>query len=158
MTRLKLILAALAATTMLMASAVHAETVIDLTPPGDIQMTGPAATEETALAGNDGDGTTRSSVGDSYVPDMQPTLQTRHFGTQSNLVCSVAEQPDSLKVINEGLEPLPPGTRVKWQVKGSSLRGFFALITELQIGETLVAEGIVGEGATGGADCLARVI
>lgn len=158
MTRLRLTLAALAAAALLCSTAAQAEIVIDLTPPGDIEMTGPADTKGKVPVDTDAGGATRSSVGDSYMPDTQPTLQTRHFGAQSNLACSVAEQPGSLKVINEGLEPLPPGTRIKWQVKGSPQRGFFALIRRLEIGETLMAEGIVGEGAASGADCLARVI
>ena len=98
---------------------------------------------------------------DTYSPngvDVQPTLQTRHFGGRVELICTVATTPGSLKVVNQGIEPLPPGTRIKWQVKNPPLRGFFALIGQLDAGETLIADGIVDGDVPAGADCMARVI
>ena len=103
----------------------------------------------------------RGSDGSDHSPsevDVQPTLQTRHFGGQVELICTVATTPGSLKVINQGNEPLPPGTRIKWQVKNPPLRGFFALIGQLDAGDTLIADGIVDGDVPVGADCLARVI
>ena len=103
----------------------------------------------------------RGSDGSDHSPsevDVQPTLQTRHFGGQVELICTVATTPGSLKVINQGNEPLPPGTRIKWQVKNPPLRGFFALIGQLDAGDTLIADGIVDGDVPAGADCLARVI
>ena len=98
---------------------------------------------------------------DTYSPngvDVQPTLQTRHFGGRVELICTVATTPGSLKVVNQGIEPLPPGARIKWQVKNPPLRGFFALIGQLDAGETLIADGIVDGDVPAGADCMARVI
>jgi len=97
---------------------------------------------------------------DSYSPpevDAQPGLQTMHFGSAS-LACKVASTSKDLVLINQGLEPLPPGTRIKWQLKNEGKRGFFAIIGELGGGESLVADGVL-DGAAGTDDvCVARVI
>lgn len=117
----------------------------------------PPKLSKTDLAPADPDGSDGSDHSPNEV-DVQPTLQTRHFGGQIELICTVATTPGSLKVVNQGIEPLPPGTRIKWQVKNPPLRGFFALIGQLDAGETLIADGIVDGNVPAGADCLARVI
>lgn len=100
-----------------------------------------------------------SSGGGDYSPaevDVQPGLQTMHFGGAS-LTCKVASTHD-LVVVNQSLEPLPAGTRIKWQLKKEGKRGFFAIIGELGGGETLVADGVL-DGAAGSDEvCIARVI
>lgn len=102
-----------------------------------------------------------SSDGDSYSSsesDTQPTLQTRHFGPRAELSCRVADTSNDLIVVNHSPEPLPPGTRIKWQLKGEGKRGFFALIGPLGGGETLVADDVIEGDAPVGADCAARII
>jgi hypothetical protein len=98
----------------------------------------------------------RSSSSSSDYPE--PVLQTRHFGLQVELVCSVASQPNAIEVINRSAENLPPGTRIKWQLKSEGKVGYFALIGELAGGETLVADNVLPGGANSGAACVARVI
>ena len=96
----------------------------------------------------------------SYLPpevDARPGLQTMHFGTAS-LACKVASSSKDLVLINQGLETLPPGTRVKWQLTQDGKRGFFAIIGELGGGETLVADGVLDGEAGSDAACVARVI
>ncbi len=96
----------------------------------------------------------------SYSPpevDAQPSLQTMHFGGAS-LACKVASTANDLVLINQGLEPLPPGTRIKWQLKNEGTRGFFAIIGELGGGESLVADGVLDGAARTDDVCVARVI
>lgn len=105
-------------------------------------------------SGSQGDATV------SYSPaeiDARPSLQTMHFGGAS-LACKVASTANDLVLINQGLEPLPPGTRIKWQLKNEGKRGFFAIIGELGGGESLVADGVLDGGARTDDVCVARVI
>lgn len=101
-----------------------------------------------------------SSGTDTYSPaevDAKPSLQTMHFGSAS-LACKVASTANDLVLINQGLEPLPAGTRIKWQLKNEGKRGFFAIIGELGGGESLVADGVLDGGARADDVCIARVI
>ncbi len=101
-----------------------------------------------------------SSSSDSYSSpemDSKPSLQTMHFGS-ANLACKVASTATDLVLINQGLEPLPPGTRIKWQLKNERRRGFFAIIGELGGGESLVADDVIEGGARTDDVCIARVI
>lgn len=98
----------------------------------------------------------RSSSSSSDYPE--PVLQTRHFGLQVELACAVASQPNAIEVINRSAENLPPGTRIKWQLKGEGKVGYFALIGPLAGGATLVADNVLPGGASSGAACVARVI
>lgn len=96
----------------------------------------------------------------SYQPaevDARPGLQTMHFGSVS-LACKVASTSKDLVLINQGLEPLPPGTRIKWQLTQDGKRGFFAIIGELGGGESLVADGVLDGEARSDAACVARAI
>jgi type II secretory pathway predicted ATPase ExeA len=61
-------------------------------------------------------------------------------------------------VINQSLEPLPAGTRIKWQLKDEGKRGFFAIIGELGGGESLVADDVLDGHASKDDACIARVI
>lgn len=99
---------------------------------------------------------TRSSSSSSDYPE--PVLQTRHFGLQVELSCTVSTQPGAIAVINHSAENLPPGTRIKWQIKSEGKVGYFALIGPLGGGDTLVADNVLPGGADSGAACLARVI
>lgn len=105
-----------------------------------------------APSDSSGDGDSSSS----YVEE--PTLQTRHFGYNIELSCTVSGQPNTIVVINRSAEALPPGTRIKWQLKGEGKRGFFALLRPLAGGDTLVAENVIEGGADQAAACVARVI
>lgn len=104
----------------------------------------------------------RTGSGNSvtYSPaevDAQPGLQTMHFGG-ATLACKVGSGSRDLVVLNQSLEPLPAGTRIKWQLKNEGKRGFFAIIGELGGGESLVADGVL-DGKAGADDiCIARVI
>ncbi|MGV3490347.1 MAG: hypothetical protein ACO1OG_03410 [Devosia sp.] len=87
--------------------------------------------------------------------DTEPVLQTRHFGAMAELTCSAADSPNALLVVNNSADPLPPGTRIKWQLGDE--QGFFRLIGELEGGATLVADNVL-EGPAGGGNCVARII
>ena len=93
-----------------------------ITPGGDTSFVPPAADSElSGLSIESGPRRTGSSGGstDSYSPpkvDSQPGLQTMHFGSVT-LACTVASSARDLVVVNEGLETLPPGTPIKWQLK-----------------------------------------
>lgn len=149
----------------------YAEPVQELTPPGTTPKedpkpeagtdllpevgTGPAAPD----VGGGGSSSGSSSGGSSSDRvDTQPTLQTRHFGFQADLSCAVASTPNSIIVINRSAEPLPAGTRIKWQLKSEGKRGYFALLGPLGGGETLVADNVLDGAADQAADCVARVI
>lgn len=108
----------------------------------------------TAAASSGGD---RSS--DAYTPpvEAQPGLQTMHFGGVS-LTCEVASNARGLVVVNQSLETLPPGTRIKWQLKRENKRGYFAIIGELGGGQTLVADNVLDGSADADDTCVARVI
>ena len=90
--------------------------------------------------------------------DTQPTLQTRHFGARAEITCRVAGTPNDLVVINASADPLPSGTRIKWQLKGAGKFGFFALLNELPSGESLIADDVVAGDTALGANCVAKVI
>lgn len=128
-----------------------------LTPP-DVS-TGPSDVSTRDLPRQTGGNSGSSDSSHSSTPevDVQPGLQTMHFGGVS-LACRVASSSTDLVVINQSPEPLPPGTRIKWQLKNEGKRGFFAIIGELAGGESLVADNVL-DGAAGKDDvCIARVI
>lgn len=113
-----------------------------LAPPGAIDTRSPTSSD----GGGDSD----------YVPE--PPLQTRHFGLNVQLSCAVSGTPNAIVVVNHSAEALPPGTRIKWQLKSEGKRGFFALLSPLAGGETLVADNVLDGTANQAADCVARVI
>lgn len=119
---------------------------VDGLAPPDTSNTGPAAS----------DNGRESSSSSSYAEE--PTLQTRHFGLNIELSCAVSGTPNAIVVVNRSAEPLPVGTRIKWQLKGEGKRGFFALLSPLPGGETLVADNVLDGAADQAAACVARVI
>lgn len=161
MNRIRPIAGALLATLMLLplAGAAFAGEVLPLIP-GDglppIDGTGPAEGTELAPPASSpgGDGADDSSS--NYVEE--PILQTRHFGLNVELSCAVSGTPNAIVVVNHSAEALPPGTRIKWQLKKEGKRGFFALLNPLAGGETLVADNVIDGGANEATDCVARVI
>jgi hypothetical protein len=154
---------------ILVSGVALAAPVVDLTPPDlsppedSSRTTGPADTrpEDPAATGparqvassargeSDGEG--------SYEVDVQPSLQTRHFGA-ANVACQVADSSRDLVVTNNSPDPLPAGTRIKWQLKAEGKRGYFAIINALGGGQSLVADDVVEGGAKPGEECVARVI
>ena len=165
MNRIRPIAGALLATLMLSpfaGPAAYAEDVRPIGPGADllpIDETGPAGgTElvggrEPVSSSNDDGGEGSSSA---YVEE--PPLQTRHFGLNVELSCAVAGKPKAIVVVNHSAEDLPPGTRIKWQLKSEGKRGFFALLSPLAGGDTLVADNVLDGGTNQAADCVARVI
>ncbi len=156
---------ALAALTILPSHSMGAE-VIDLTPPRLMPDAPGIAPGDSAAAGESrlsfaptpareqyaGDGGSSDSV------ELQPMLPTRHFGAQVTLSCAVADTPNDLVLVNRGLDPLPAGTRIKWQIRSAGLVGYFAIIGPLGPGEKLVADDVVAGQPDGGASCVARAI
>ena len=100
----------------------------------------------------------RDKDSDSSKPASEPPLQTRHFGSMVELSCAVADRPDAIVVVNHSAEPLPPGTRIKWQLKAEGVQGFFRLLGTLEGGATLVADNVLRKQVNNGANCIARVI
>ena len=149
--------------TLLLTPVAFADRVEVITPGGNAGLTPPiTSTEPTETKPVDPPRSENSSSSsDSSDPpvevDVQPGLQTRHFGS-ATLSCRVASSSTDLVVINRSLEPLPPGTRIKWQLKNERKRGYFAIIGELGGGESLVADNVL-DGQAGQDDiCIARVI
>jgi hypothetical protein len=152
--------------TLLLTPVAHADRVEVITPGGNAGLTPPTSTEpvdtgsQTLPRAQASTGSNSFSPAEPYSPaevDVQPVLQTMHFGGAS-LACKVASSSHDLVLINQSLEPLPAGTRIKWQLKNEGKRGFFAIIGELGGGESLVADGVL-DGAAGADDvCIARVI
>jgi hypothetical protein len=139
--------------------AVAAE--VELLPPGGgLEGTGPAVdtgpadglAPTTPVRSTGGRGDSSSD----YVPE--PMLQTRHFGLNVSLSCAVAGKANAIVVVNQSAEDLPPGTRIKWQLRSEGKRGFFALLSPLPSGETLVADNVLDAAADKAAACVARVI
>lgn len=168
MNRIRPLAGVLLATLMLspLAGAAYAGDVLPLDPGGGlppIDGTGPA--DETGPAdglippgpidtNSNGDGDSNRDA--DYVPG--PTLQTRHFGLNVELSCAVSGTPNAIVVVNHSTEALPPGTRIKWQLKSEGKRGFFALLSPLAGGDTLVADNVLDSATSEAADCVARVI
>ena len=166
MNRIRPLVGALLTTLMLsplsapLLPAVAAE--VELLPPGGgLEGTGPAvdtgpadgrAPPTTPVSSNGGRGDSSSD----YVPE--PMLQTRHFGLSVSLSCAVAGKANAIEVVNQSAEDLPPGTRIKWQLRSEGKRGFFALLRPLPSGETLVADNVLDAAADKSAACVARVI
>lgn len=168
MNRIRPIAGVLLATLMLplFGMAAYAGEVLPLDPGGGlppIDGTGPA--DEHGLPPPDPSGTGPTGPKDSGGDDgsssdyvEEPTLQTRHFGFNVELSCAVAGTPRAIVVVNHSAEDLPPGTRIKWQLKSEGKRGFFALLSPLPGGDTLVADNVLDGGADQAAACVARVI
>ena len=167
MNRIRPLAGALLATLMLspFAGVAVAGDVLPLDPGGGlppIDGTGPAGTgpiDGLIPPGAIDTGPSRSSEGSGdsdYVPE--PTLQTRHFGLNVQLSCTVGGTPNAIVVVNHSAEALPPGTRIKWQLKSEGKRGFFALLRPLPGGDTLVADNVLDGATSQAADCVARVI
>ena len=150
--------------TLLLTPVALADRVEVIMPGGNASLLPPTtgtepndATVETLPREPERSGSGRST---SYSPaevDVQPGLQTMHFGG-ATLACKVGSSARDLILLNESLEPLPAGTRIKWQLKNEGKRGFFAIIGELGGGESLVADDVL-DGSAGTDDiCTARVI
>ena len=88
--------------------------------------------------------------------DEGPGIQTRYFGMQYDLTCSPAGSAGDLVITNSGLDTVPSGTRIRWQVADTGQRGYFALIGELKPRESLVADDIVTEPLGEADSCSAR--
>jgi hypothetical protein len=154
--------------TLLFTAAPFAESVEVITPGGGVSISPPSISgSDSGAAGTaprtDNVASASASTGDgssssSSDPYVQPGLQTRHFGAQASLTCKVASSSHDLVVINNSPEPLPPGTRIKWQLTQENKRGYFAITGELGGGKTLVADGVLDGKATQGEACVARVI
>lgn len=149
--------------TLLLAAVANADQVDVITPGGHSGLnpevsTGPAevTTRDLPHTGYGNSGSADSSHSSLEV-DTQPGLQTMHFGGVV-LACKVASSSTDLVVINQSLEPLPAGTRIKWQLKSEGKRGFFAIIGELGGGESLVADNVLDGQAQKDDVCIARVI
>jgi len=158
--------------TLLLMPAAHADRVDIITPGGSTSLVPPASTEPRD-EGSDSTDTSvdtapreaastssRSSSDSGHSPaevDVQPGLQTMHFSATS-LACRVASRTHDLVVTNQSLEPLPPGTRIKWQLKKEGKRGYFAIIGELRGGESLIADDVLDGKAEQDEICVARVI
>jgi hypothetical protein len=151
-------------TMLMLISPALADKVDVIIPGGNAELrssisAAPADTGASSLSRTASDSSEASSSSD-YSPtesEPQPGLQTRHFGGVT-LKCEVAASRTDLVVINDSREPLPPGTRIKWQLKKEGTRGFFAIIGELGGGESLVADGVLGSPAGPDDVCVARVI
>lgn len=149
MKRLRLLAGALLATLMIVSAAPAAQVELIL-PGGDTKTTetGPVDTVP-----RDEPQAKREK------PDRpEPVLQTRHFGSMIELTCTVGDRPDAIVVVNLSEEPLPKGTRIKWQLDTDGLQGFFRLLGELEGGGTLVADNVLTTRVKDGASCVARVI
>ncbi len=150
--------------TLLLTPVALADRVEVITPGGNASLlppTPPTDTSEAMVETLPRDtGRTGSGNSTSYSPaevGVQPSLQTMHFGG-ATLACKVGSGARDLVVINQSLEPLPAGTRIKWQLKNEGKRGFFAIIGELAGGESLVADGVLDGNAGADDICVARVI
>jgi hypothetical protein len=99
-----------------------------------------------------------SSSSSSSDADSRPTLQTRHFGARIDVTCKVSSTSTGLVLVNNSPDPLPPGTRIKWQLKKDGQRGYFAIMGELGGGKSLVADNVLGNKVKNGETCIARVI
>jgi hypothetical protein len=136
---------------------------VDVITPGGGGSTGfaPSTTDDekgaTGLAERPRRDTGGGSSFDPAQLEAQPGLQTMHFGGVS-LSCKVASTATDLVVVNDSLEPLPPGTRIKWQLKAEGQRGYFAIIGELGGGQSLVADDVLDGKAAPDDTCVARVI
>ncbi|MBL8594201.1 MAG: hypothetical protein JNK01_16070 [Devosia sp.] len=164
MNKIRPLAGALLATLMLspLAGAALAGDVLPLDPGGGlppIDGTGPAGTgpvDELTPPGPIDSGSSDGGGDSDYVPE--PTLQTRHFGLNVQLSCAVSGTPNAIVVVNHSAEDLPPGTRIKWQLKSEGKRGFFALLRPLAGGDTLVADNVLDGATNQTTDCVARVI
>lgn len=159
---------------LLLTSATLAVTVRPLVPGGDgASLVGPGSSSndksdgvtdlsrETGVANiggeRDRDRSNSSSYSGAEIREAQPGLQTMHFGGVT-LACRVGSSARELIVVNESPEPLPSGTRIKWQLKKEGTRGFFAIIGELGGGESLVADNVLDGKVRKDDVCIARVI
>lgn len=164
----QLLRAALVVVAGLLASPASADAVRDLTPlnPGLSGDTPTDVSVDTGLTGDDTPptgrdtpsprGTHTSSNNDDVT--QPPEFQTRHFGAQITLSCQAGDAPGSIIVVNQSDEPLPPGTRIKWQFRQTKAKGYFALLGNLRPGGTLVADDVMRNGQVAGGDCMARVL
>ncbi|WP_417310790.1 hypothetical protein [Devosia sp.] len=88
--------------------------------------------------------------------DDGPGIQTRYFGTRYDLTCTPAGSAGDLVITNDGLDTVPSGTRIRWQVADTGQRGYFALIGDLKPMESLLADDILSEPVDGSESCSAR--
>ena len=156
MTRLRPLPATLMTLLFIIPVPVSAGAVINLLPAGGgVDETRPT---DPGIVGPLSGGSRDSSTYEPAEFDAPPSLQTRHFGGRADLSCRVAGTPGALVLTNGGSDPLPSGTRIKWQLKGVGLFGFFALVNDLDGGESLLADNVVNGTPDRSAACLARVI
>jgi hypothetical protein len=149
--------------TLLLTPVALADRVDVITPGGNASLLPPStdteprdATVET-LPVDMGTGGSKSTDYSPAEVDTRPGLQTMHFGG-ATLACKVGSGARDLVVVNQSLEPLPSGTRIKWQLKKEGTRGFFAIIGDLGGGESLVADDVLDGKANTDDICIARVI
>jgi len=95
-----------------------------------------------------------------------PTLQVQ----QANRLqlakvagCTVAgtpvEFPDDIWIMNKGLGKLVAGTKVKWSIPGySSFAGTHTLVADLNPGQGVKLNGVLGGGVEAGHTCAAKAL
>jgi len=72
------------------------------------------------------------------------------------LECAVTD--DGLKLVNRSNVELPPGTKIKWQVKSLHSTGYFALSRALAVGKGASAAGLFTGGIAPDTICAAVVV
>ena len=148
---------------LLLTPVALADRVEVITPGGNAGLappstaTGPRDATVDTLPHDGGSTGNATSYSGADAREAQPGLQTMHFGGAS-IACKVGATTRDLVVVNESLEALPSGTRIKWQLKKEGTRGFFAIIGELAGGESLIADGVLDGNAGTDDICIARVI
>lgn len=140
---------AIAAEVEILAPGTTSETKLDPAASGPMELIAPGSASSSPA-----DEPSRSRSSSS----SEPTLQTRHFGSQIELSCAIGDNPRAIVVVNRSQDPLPPGTRIKWQLTTEGLRGFFRLLGTFEGGATLVADNVLDTGVNRSANCVARVI
>jgi len=111
------------------------------------------------------DGPALVGTGPGYVPGLVQTKKQGSLQRRDIIVaigCQVAgtptEFPDDLFLVNKGTAPLAAGTTIKWQVKGTGHKGYFALNADIAAGAGFKASGVLGGGVEAGLPCSAKVI
>ena len=147
--------------TLLLVAAVAAAEVEQLRPgisPDAKLDPAPSASVELIAPGIASSSAAEESTNSRSSSSSEPTLQTRHFGAQIELSCAIGDNPRAIVIVNRSEDPLPPGTRIKWQLTTEDLRGFFRLLGTLEGGATLVADNVLDTNMSRSTNCVARVI
>jgi hypothetical protein len=98
-----------------------------------------------------------ASQASSQVTQVKPLILQLNKIVTCKVAGSPSEFPDDLWFFNKGVGTIAKGTKVLWNLPGTTTKGQFVLNADLTPGKAVFAGGILGNGYEADRACSAKV-